>query len=105
MKMVFILFICCSYCWFCQVKTEQNTPAKKITSLNIDTINFKTGIQPILEKNCSPCHFPGGKMYEKLPFDKGETIINHETVISRRLKKEEDIALIKQYIQQNRAAN
>ena len=30
---------------------------------------FKTEVFPILEKRCMPCHFEGGKMYEKLPFD------------------------------------
>jgi hypothetical protein len=105
MKIVFVSFICCSCCWFCQLKTEPDKPVQKIASLHIDTINFKTQVQPILEKNCSPCHFPGGKMYEKLPFDKGETIVNHQTVIFKRLKKEEDISLIKQYIQQNKADN
>ena len=35
-----------------------------------DTIHFTSQIQPILVKNCSPCHFTGGKMYERMPFDK-----------------------------------
>ena len=68
----------------------------------MDSIDFKTSIQPILQKNCSPCHFPGGKLYERLPFDKGETILNHEAVVLKRLKNEEDINLVKQFAKQSR---
>ena len=46
-----------------------------------DTIHFASQIQPILVKNCSPCHFTGGKMYERMPFDKDTTIINHQAGI------------------------
>jgi hypothetical protein len=52
-------------------------------------------------KNCSPCHFPGGKMYERLPFDKDTTIINHETGILKRIKGDEN-ALIKAFVQQHK---
>jgi hypothetical protein len=70
-----------------------------------DTLNFKTMIQPIFEEHCSPCHFPGGKMYEKLPFDQGGTIINHQTGILRRIKGEDDLRVIKQYLEQHKGDN
>src|SRR5262252_3296605 len=35
---------------------------------------FASDIRPILQSSCQPCHFQGGKMYEKLPFDKPQTI-------------------------------
>ncbi len=76
-----------------------------MASFKTDSINFKKQIQPILEKNCSPCHFPGGKMYEKLPFDKGETIVDHEAAIFKRLKNEEDLSLVKQYLRQKKMVN
>jgi len=66
-----------------------------------DTIHFTRQIQPILVKNCSPCHFTGGKMYERMPFDKDSTIINHETGILKRIKGEENL-LIKTFIEQNK---
>ena len=66
-----------------------------------DTIHFVSQIQPILVKNCSPCHFTGGKMYERMPFDKDTTIINHQTGILKRIKGEE-IFLIKTFIEQNK---
>ena len=66
-----------------------------------DTIHFVSQIQPILVKNCSPCHFPGGKMYERMPFNKDTTIINHEAGILRRIKGEENL-IIKTFIDQNK---
>jgi hypothetical protein len=66
-----------------------------------DTIDFATQVQPILIKNCSPCHFTGGKMYEKMPFDKDSTIINHEKGILKRIKGDENV-LLKTFIQQNK---
>lgn len=66
-----------------------------------DTIHFTSQIQPILIKHCSPCHFAGGKMYERMPFDKDTTIINHETGILKRIKGDEN-ALIKTFINQNK---
>ena len=64
-----------------------------------DTIDFTTRVQPILVKNCSPCHFTGGKMYEKMPFDKETTIINHQAGILKRIKGEEN-TLIRSFVEQ-----
>lgn len=74
--------------------------ANTITTVK-DTIDFVTQVQPILIKNCSPCHFTGGKMYEKMPFDKDTTIINHEKGILKRIKGDENVVL-KTFIQQNK---
>ena len=66
-----------------------------------DTVHFTSQIQPVLVKNCSPCHFTGGKMYERMPFDKDTTLINHEAGVLRRIKGEENL-IIKIFIQQNK---
>ena len=55
-------------------------------------------LQPILLNHCSPCHFTGGKMYERMPFDKGETIVNHEVALLRRIKDEREKALIQKFV-------
>jgi hypothetical protein len=81
-------------------KSKKET--KPVASVIFDTVDFKTQIQPILQKNCTPCHFPGGKMYDKMPFDKGETIIGHKSGILKRFKKEEEVTAIKQFIEQNK---
>jgi hypothetical protein len=53
---------------------------------------FAASVRPILEAHCSPCHFPGGKMYERLPFDKPETLASHREGALRRLKGEDRAA-------------
>ena len=86
------------------LESSTKKPSGKSTQKTIaleDTIHFTSQIQPILVKNCSPCHFTGGKMYERMPFDKDTTIINHETGILKRIKGEENI-LIKTFIEQNK---
>ena len=65
-----------------------------------DTINFAKQIQPILQKNCSPCHFTGGKMYERMPFDASATLLSHAEGILRRIKADEENKLLKDYIAQ-----
>jgi hypothetical protein len=69
-----------------------------------DTIDFTKQVQPIMIKNCSPCHFTGGKMYDRMPFDKDTTIINHATGILKRIKGDEN-ALLKTFIQQNNSSS
>jgi hypothetical protein len=36
-----------------------------------------------------PCHFPGGKMYDKLPFDDPDVVASHSEGILRRIKAQE----------------
>ena len=104
MKTILLLLVCTICLWRCNMNTaQQGEEVNNIVSLSSDTIDFKTQIQPILQKNCSPCHFPGGKMYEKMPFDKSETIISHEAV-AKRLEDKNEITLIKNFIQQNKTA-
>jgi hypothetical protein len=65
-----------------------------------DTLSFKKTIQPILQKNCTPCHFPGGKMYAAMPFDRSETIIGHKEGALKRFSDKAENLLIKQFIDQ-----
>jgi len=103
MKTLLVLLIGSTWLWF---SSKNNEPKKQevATSLKNDPIDFSRQVQPILKANCSPCHFPGGKLYEKLPFDNGNTIVTHEAGIFRRIKKEEDVKVISQYISQNKTA-
>ena len=80
-------------------KKPSGIPVSQKTITVKDTIHFASQIQPILVKNCSPCHFTGGKMYERMPFDKDTTIIGHKAGILRRIKGEENI-LIKSFVEQ-----
>lgn len=102
MKPALFLLTCSIYLCFCYSSTEHRKVLSNIRGQEKDTIDFKTQVQPVLQNNCSPCHFPGGKLYEKLPFDEGGTIISHKTGILKRFKKEEDLKLLRQYIVQNK---
>jgi hypothetical protein len=51
--------------------------------------SFATTVRPILRERCAPCHEPGGKMYERLPFDNPQTIATHPEGVLKRLKGED----------------
>lgn len=70
-----------------------------IDSTRVGTPDFKSVILPLLQKNCLPCHFPGGKMYEKMPFDKPLTIINHAVGALKRFSNKNEKELLKQFIE------
>jgi len=67
-------------------------------------IDFEKEIKPILISHCSPCHFTGGKMYERLPFDKAETILKAEVqpILLKRIKDEKENELIRKFIEQRK---
>ena len=102
--MKLFLFFCflTLFGWFgSDIKKSTSEVSPKTMIVLKDTIDFTTQVQPILVKNCSPCHFTGGKMYVKMPFDKDTTIINHEKGILKRIKGDENLVL-KAFIQQNK---
>jgi len=68
-----------------------------------DAIDFTQHIQPILVMRCSPCHFTGGKMYTKMPFDKAQTILNPvvKNGILKRIKDEKEHVTVKRFIEGN----
>lgn len=82
-------------------KVVQHSAIQKIPPQ--DTIDFKKQIQPIFVNRCSPCHFPGGKMYSRLPFDAGETLVNNDSVILRRIKDESEKSLLTKYIEEKKS--
>jgi hypothetical protein len=86
----------------CTIKNISKYPESKTKDVIRDTINFSTQVQPILVKHCSPCHFPGGKLYEKLPFDKDTTIIHHVAGILKRIKNEDESTIIRSFVLQNK---
>jgi len=56
---------------------------------------FDATVRPVLEARCTPCHYPGGKMYERLPFDRPPVVAAHADGIRRRLKGQDLEALEK----------
>ena len=64
------------------------------------SVEFARDVQPILEKRCQPCHFPGGKMHERLPFDQPETIHKLGTKLFSRIKKDDEQAVLRAFLAQ-----
>lgn len=67
-------------------------------------VDFQTDVKPILEARCQPCHFPGGVMYERRPFDRPDTITALGTKLFSRLKDEEDRRVISEFLAQQAPA-
>jgi hypothetical protein len=63
-------------------------------------VDFTTQIKPILEGRCQPCHFSGGKVYQKMPFDRAETIKTLGTKLFTRIKDENERRLISDFLAQ-----
>lgn len=56
-------------------------------------------IQPFLDR-CQPCHFPGGKMYDKLPFDRPQTVHLLGEKLFTRIHDEGERQLIRDFLKQ-----
>ena len=54
---------------------------------------FERTIRPILFRTCTPCHVPGGRMYERMPFDQAQVVRDHREGVLRRLKGEDRAAV------------
>jgi len=72
-----------------------NSPAMK------PRIDFDTQIKPILQSRCMPCHFPGGKVYDRLPFDKPATIRKLGVRMFTRIKDKDETRLIEEFLAQS----
>ena len=66
-------------------------------------VDFNSDVKPILEARCQPCHFPGGVMYERRPFDRPETITALGTKLFTRLKDEDERRVISAFLAQQAA--
>ena len=68
------------------VAQSPKPPAAAAPEALAKTDAFASTIRPLLAGKCAPCHEPGGRMYEKLPFDRPETISGHAPGVLKRLK-------------------
>jgi hypothetical protein len=62
--------------------------------------DFDSEIKPIFHTRCQPCHFPGGKVYERMPFDKPETITRLGEKLFTRIKDKDEQRLIREFLSQ-----
>ena len=60
--------------------------ALAVTPAAVAADGFASAVRPVLVAHCAPCHEAGGKMYDRMPFDKAETIASHRDGVLRRLK-------------------
>ena len=56
---------------------------------------FQATVRPVLLAHCAPCHEPGGKMYDRLPFENPRVVADHRAGVLRRLKGEDREAVEK----------
>jgi len=102
-----LMIITCSTVLCCCISNarQQNAKESRIAAEGIDSVDYAADLLPILQKKCSPCHFTGGKMYERMPFDNPATILSHQTGILKRMKDQPEATLIKQFVQQQAKGN
>ena len=62
--------------------------------------DFEKEVKPIFQSRCMPCHFQGGQVYDKMPFDKPETITRLGTKLFTRIKDEKQREVIRAFIAQ-----
>jgi len=85
----------------CQVGSSQvrETPIETLVP-PVKKTDFNTEVKPILQARCQPCHFQGGKVYDKMPFDKAETITRLGTKLFTRIKDEKEQRVIREFLEQ-----
>jgi hypothetical protein len=85
---------------------QESRPAPALTAslpppANPHWVDFNTQVRPLLEDRCQPCHFTGGKMYERLPFDRPETIRSLGEKMFTRIRDEHEQALLRSFLAQD----
>ena len=75
------------------VLTGTTTPAPS-------RVDFDSDVKPILQAKCTPCHFSGGQMYDRLPFDRSETVRKLGEKLFTRIRDEKHRRVIKEFLAQ-----
>ena len=105
-RVVLLLLILSMSVYSCNRTTHISvTPTVKAEALNvaptpITKIDFESQIEPLLKSKCLPCHFSGGKVYDKLPFDRAETVKTLGTKLFTRIHDENERKLIREFLAQ-----
>src|SRR5882762_6954943 len=86
------------------VAVQQSTVSTERIALTASSdsarIDFAKQIRPIMEARCQPCHFSGGVMYQRLPFDRPETIKTLGEKLFTRIKDENERRTIREFLAQ-----
>ena len=75
---------------------RENPTTPKMTT----KVDWATQVKPIFEARCQNCHFPGGAVYQRLPFDREATITKLGTKLFTRLKDEDERRVIRKFLAQ-----
>lgn len=78
------------------VSAQQRRPISTIAA----KVDFATQVEPLLKSKCQPCHFSGGKVYDKLPFDRAATIKTLGTKLFTRIRDENERKVIREFLSQ-----
>ncbi len=70
----------------------------------VRAVDFQNEVRPLLETRCGPCHFAGGRMYEKLPFDEPATIHYLGEQLFTRIQAPDEQRLLRAFLAQGAAA-
>jgi hypothetical protein len=111
MKLVVLVFVLaaivtCYGCGRLNAKTSVastasiSSPEKPAPASANARVDFSTQIKPMLQAKCQPCHFSGGTVYAKMPFDRPETIKTMGTKLFTRIKDENERRLIRDFLAQ-----
>ena len=81
--------------------TTANSGTKPATDASTsEKVDFQTHIRPVLQARCQPCHFSGGQVYQRMPFDRPETIRTLGTKLFTRIKEDNERRLIRDFLAQ-----
>jgi len=84
-------------CGCARVYSNPSATTAAVASAPRKKVDFATQIKPMLESRCQPCHFSGGVMYQRLPFDRPETIKTLGTKMFTRIKDEKERQLLRDF--------
>jgi hypothetical protein len=76
----------------------RETSSVRSGSSQAKAVKFKDDVAPLLSEKCRPCHFEGGKVFEKLPFDQYQTVVKVASPLNTRLKGK-DADLVTRWIE------
>ncbi len=86
--------------WAAQAAPSSTSAANTFATEVPAKVDFATNVRPILDPKCQPCHFNGGTMYQRLPFDRPETIKTLGTKLFTRIKDENERQIIRAFLTQ-----
>jgi hypothetical protein len=106
LKLIAFVGVLAIWAQTCTQTVEHGNNADESAIAKVDTtvvasVNFDADIKPIFQAHCQPCHFTGGKMYERMPFDQPKTIRDHSEGIFRRIKDPEEVKKLTAFLEQS----